>query len=330
VLRVGFVGTGGIAGRYLRTLAAEHAAGRATLLAACDLVAERAAAAARPFGAKVFSDWRQMLAATRCDAVFVCVPPFAHEGQEVAFAEAGSHLFVAKPVALDLAYARQVLGAVRRAGVLACSGYMWRYNAVNPEVQALLAQRPVGLVLGAYLGGLPGTPWWRRKAQSGGQMVEQTTHVFDLARFFVGEVESVCAIGSRTLHTDVPGMDTEDASVCQLRFACGAVGQVASCCAVADGAGRADLEVCARGLTLRYECERGFRAWVDGVERVGRNDNDPYDDVVRAFLQAVRAGEPALIRSPYGDAAQTLAVTLAAERSLQSGGVPTAVETVTA
>lgn len=328
MLQVAFIGTGGIAGRYLRTLRAEHQAKRATVAAACDLVPERAAEAAKPFGAKAYTDWRQMLEADRYDAVFVCVPPFAHEGQEEAVVAAGSHLYVAKPVALHVAYARRVISAVERAGVLASSGYMWRYNAINERVLALLQGRPVGLLLGAYLDGLPGTPWWRVKAESGGQMVEQTTHNFDLARYFVAEVEAVAATGSLRMLTEVPHMRTEDASVCNLHFVGGAVGNIASCCAVEPGGGRVDLEIFAQGATVRYRCNGSFQAWIDGAEVSGTNDNDPYDDIVTSFLQAIRTGDATLLRSPYADATRTLAVTEAAERSLQAGGRLERVETV--
>lgn len=327
MLQVGFIGTGGIAGRYLRTLAAERDAGRATVTAVCDLVEERAAQAGRPFGAEVFTDWRRMLEAKRFDAVLVCVPPFAHEGQEEEVVGRGSHLYVAKPVALTVAHARRVLDAVRRAGVLASSGYMWRYSDINERVQGALAGRPLGLVLGTYINPLPGTPWWRVKAQSGGQMVEQTTHVFDLARHFGGEVESVACWGGSRLLTDVPGMATEDASSCNLRFASGAVGNISSSCAAEHG-GRVDLELVARGALVRYNCWGSFRAWVDGQETTGANTADPYDAIVRSFLDAVRAGDGAGLRSSYAEAVRTLAVTEAAERSLAAGGVPVAVEAV--
>jgi predicted dehydrogenase len=327
MLRVAFIGTGGIAGRYLQTLAGEREAGRATVAACCDLVEARATKAAQPFGARVFTDWRRMLDADRYDAVFVCVPPFAHEGQEEEIVGRGSHLYVAKPVALSTAYARRVLEAVRRAGVLASSGYMWRYSDINDQVRAALEGRAVGLVLGTYVNPLPGTPWWRVKAQSGGQMVEQTTHVFDLARHFVGEVAEVACWGALRMLTDVPGMATEDASTCNLRFTGGAVGNIASSCA-ADRGGRVELELVARGSLVRYVCWGSFRAWVDGREIEGRNAQDPYDEIVRAFVRAIRSGDAALLRSPYADAAQTLAVTEAAERSLAAGGVPVAVERV--
>jgi len=327
MLRIAFIGTGGIAGRYLQTLAAEREAGRASLAAACDLVADRAAKAAQPFGAKVYTDWRRMLEAERYDAVFLCVPPFAHEGQEEEIVGRGSHLYVAKPVALGVAYARGVLDAVRRAGVLASSGYMWRYSDINDEVRSVLAGRTPGLVLGTYVNPLPGTPWWRVKAQSGGQMVEQTTHVFDLARHFVGEVEAVGCFGTLGMLADVPGMATEDASVCNLRFASGAVGNISSSCA-ADQGGRVDLELVARGALVRYNCWGSFRAWVDGREIAGRNAADPYDAIVRSFLEAVRTGDAGLLRSPYADAARTLAVTEAAERSLGACGERVAVERV--
>ena len=327
MLRLALIGTGGIATNYLRTLAAEHVAGRATVAATCDLVEERAAGAARPFGARVYTDWRRCLEADRYDAVFVCVPPAAHSGQEELALERGAHVFVAKPVALDLAYARRVLAAARSAGLLISSGYMWRYSDLHAQIRGLLEGRPVGLVLGTYIHGLPGTPWWRRKAQSGGQMVEQTTHVFDLARCFAGEVEAVSCLGARRLLADVPNLDVEDASVCNLRFASGAVGNIASCCAAERG-GRADLELVARDCLVRYRCGAGFRAWVDGGEREVHQDVDPFAALVRGFLQAVRDGNAAGLLSPYADAVQTLAVTLAAERSLARGGVPEAVERV--
>ena len=327
MLRIAFIGTGGIAGRYLRTLAAERDAGRATLVAACDLVIERAARAAQPFGAKVYSDWRRMLEAEPCDAVFVCVPPFAHEGQEEEIVARRSRLFVAKPGALTLAHAREVLAAVHRAGVLASSGYMWRCSDINERVRDVLAGRAMGLVLGTYVNPLPGTPWWRVKAQSGGQMVEQTTHVFDLARLFAGEVEQVSCFGALAMLADLPGMATEDASACNLRFASGAVGNISSSCAAEHG-GRVDLELVARGVLVRYNCLGSFRAWVDGQEIAAQNAADPYDAVVRSFLEAVRTGDQARLRSPYADAARTLAVTEAAERSLGVGGAPVPVERV--
>ena len=327
MLQVAFIGTGGIASRYLRTLAAEQQAGQATLTAACDVVAERAAGAARPFGARVYTDWRQCLQGGPYDAVFVCVPPHAHEGQEEAAVSRGSHLFVAKPVALDLAYARQVLEAVGRAGVLASSGYMWRYNDINAQVRTALEGRPLALVLGTYVDGLPGTPWWRVKAQSGGQMVEQTTHVFDLARYFAGEVAEVACFGTLQVLGETPHMTAEDASVCNLRFTSGAIGNIASSCAAPRG-GRVDLELVARQCLVRYQCTGSVHAWVDGREIQAQTTQDPYDEIVRAFLRAVRTGDGSLLRSPYLDAARTLAVTLAAERSLAAGGRPVAVEPV--
>ncbi len=327
MLRIGFIGTGGIAGRYLQTLVRESEKGVATLTAACDLVAERAAEAAKPFGAHVYTDWRHMLEAEPYDAVFVCVPPFAHDGQEEEIVGRGSHLFVAKPVALHVAYARRVLEAVRRGGVLASSGYMWRYSDINEQVQQALSGRSLGLILGTYMQGLPGTPWWRVKAQSGGQMIEQTTHIFDLARYFAGEVVAVHCSGALRMLTDVPGMQTEDASVCNLQWASGAIGNISSSCAAERG-GRSELEFVARDCLVRYNCWGSFQAWVDGREIQGQNVRDPYDELVRSFLTAIRTGDAGLLRSPYADAAQTLAVTEAAERSLAAGGERVAVETV--
>ena len=81
-VRVALIGTGGIAGHHLNELAA-LGADKVRVVALCDIAEDRAYAAAADIeGARVFTDYRQMFddAGDELDAVYICVPPFAHDG----------------------------------------------------------------------------------------------------------------------------------------------------------------------------------------------------------------------------------------------------------
>ena len=92
--------------------------------------------------------------------------------------------------------------------------------------------------LGYWMGGMPGVPWWRVRAESGGQHVEQTTHIFDLCRYLVGsDVVAVHGFAGQGSMTDVPNYDVDDMSVVNLKFASGAVANITSACML-EGWGR--------------------------------------------------------------------------------------------
>ena len=105
-IRIGFVGIGWIAGTHMDALSQLE---DAQPVAFCDLDSGRAERAAARFGGRAYTDWRAMLDAESLDALYICLPPHAHDGVEIAAAERGIHLFVEKPVARDLDYARRVL-----------------------------------------------------------------------------------------------------------------------------------------------------------------------------------------------------------------------------
>jgi predicted dehydrogenase len=317
-VRIGFVGVGGIARNYLNSLDQLGA----QVVAVCDVDASRAQAAAEPRGARIYSHHAEMLNQETLDALFVAVPPFAHTDQEIIAAQKGIALFVAKPVALTLDKAREVEQAIAASGVINQVGYMWRYADITEKAKAIVGDRGIGMVLGHVLTSLPGTAWWRVLEQSGGQIVEQSTHIFDLARYFGGEVHQVFAWGRRKLipPADAPTLDFEDVTTVNLNFANGGVGNVSSTSAIRGG--RYSLEVIGRNLHLNLNYVSGtLTGTVDGESVDVTMEKSGYFEQVASFLQAVRENNQSLVKSSYADAARTLALTLAANASLRSGRV---------
>lgn len=313
-VRVGLVGAGFIARRHVDALAQLDGV---RVVAVADPRDDRAAALAGRVGARVHPDHRRMLAAEPLDALYICVPPYAHGPVELAALERGVPFFVEKPIALDLGTAAAIGEAVRATGVLAAAGYHWRYLEIVDLAREVLAANPCRLVLGYWLDRAPGTDWWQFETQSGGQLIEQATHLFDLARLLVGEITLVRAEGARTPRpVQVAAGDIHDVSTATLRFSTGAIGSISSTCLLRRGY-RIGLELFGDGITVALS--ESELVVDDGRDRrVHAAQGDPLLREDRDFIHAVRGG-PCQVRAPYEEALRTHRVATAAARAAREG-----------
>ncbi|MFC0004387.1 Gfo/Idh/MocA family protein [Micromonospora siamensis] len=318
--RVGLVGAGGVAQRHARVLGGFE---DVEILGVTDVSREAAEALAGEHGAGTFADVEELLAAGP-DAVYVCVPPFAHGPVEEAVIAAGVPMFVEKPVAVDLETAERIAALVEEKGLLTAVGHHWRYLHVVEQARELLADRPVRMVNGAWLDKVPPVAWWAVRDRSGGPVVEQAAHVLDLVRALVGEAVEVTAYGDGT-PPPVDGADIDSVTAATLRFAGGAVGTLAAAC-VLTWKHRAGLEILADGLALSL-AEDGLTIRDAGGERRVESDPDGARVAVdRAFVDAVR-GVGDDVRVPYAEALRTQRLALAVAESARTGrpvGLPTA------
>jgi predicted dehydrogenase len=270
-----------------------------------DTVAERAEALAGAVGATPFPDAEALVGrlgdAGSLDALYVCTPPFARGGPEALAVERGLPLFVEKPLAADLDTAEDVAAQVEAAGLPTGTGYHWRQLDTVEEAHALLDGRAPGLVVGRWLDKVPPPGWWVRRDGSGGQVVEQATHLVDLARVLAGEVESVFAAGTSVGRT-APDGDIDEVTGGTLRFAGGAVGTLAATC-LADRACATTLEVVADGLVLEVSETALVVHDAEGTRRV-EPKVDPRQAVDREFVEVVR-GDREATRAPYAEALQS-------------------------
>jgi predicted dehydrogenase len=336
-VRIGFAGTGGIAGSHLINLVRIPEADVVALYDVererCDLAIRRIngqqeqlarpGAEPRKLQAKVYTDFRAMLREAGLHALYVCIPPFAHsQGElELAAVDAGLALFVEKPVALSLDVARQVSAAIQKKGVVSSSGYQTRYSEAVDRARELMAGKTVAMVLGFYFGGMPGTPWWRVQAQSGGQLIEQATHTVDLMRYLAGDVARVYGAGALRALKDIPNYDIFDVATTTLHFTSGAVGNVSNTSILGSGTSSgapSGVHVLAHDMRLEV-WGTTLKVATPGKTQELRWSSNTMLAEDQAFVEAVARRDPSRVRSPYADAAKTLAVTLAAEQSARSG-----------
>ncbi|MEU8239826.1 Gfo/Idh/MocA family oxidoreductase [Actinoplanes missouriensis] len=310
--RIGLIGAGGVAQRHARVLSGLP---DTQVTGVTDVVPEAAARLAGDVGAQVYGSVEDLIGSGP-DAVYVCVPPFAHGDAERAVVAAGLPMFVEKPISINRDTAVEIAGLVAERDLLTAVGHHWRYLPVVERARELLAGRPIRLISGAWLDKVPPVAWWARAEKSGGPVVEQAAHVIDLARHLGGEVDEVFAYGNGT-PPDAPDADVDGATTAVLRFASGAVGTLAATC-VLGWKQRAGLEVYADGLSLALtESELVVRD-AGGAEVITCDPVSAHTAVDRAFVAAVR-GEAGDVRVPYGEALRTHEVALAVAQSVAAG-----------
>src|SRR5918995_7271588 len=162
-MRIAMVGAGGVAARHVRVLTGLGA----RVVAVADPVGEAARRLASDCGAAAYPDVDAALDAQPVDAVYVCVPPFAHGAPERAVLARRLPLFVVKPLAADLDTATELAAEIAERGVVTGTGYHWRCLDTVERAAALLADAPPRLALGAWLDKVPPPAWWSTRALSG-------------------------------------------------------------------------------------------------------------------------------------------------------------------
>lgn len=308
-LRVAFLGAGWIVPHHLAAL---DRLDRTELVGVMSRTSERALATTAGRGTPTYTDMARLLDEQRPDAVYICTPPYRTPEACALLIGRGIPFLVEKPLAArDGDAPPGIADAIERSGLVVAVGYHWRGLDFLADVRTRLAERPPELVLGRWLDATPGPDWWGRVDQGGGQVVEQATHLYDLARHLVSEA-TVVGAASTAVPPSPPGrqIDVVGSTSAVLRFASGAAGSFVNTRLVTPAV--IELELVSPDLrtTIRLATERETLSWdVIFAEPAGvasaTNERDPYEVQAEAFLDAVEAGDPGRVLATYRDALET-------------------------
>jgi predicted dehydrogenase len=163
------------------------------------------------------------------DLIVIGAPNFVHREHVLACARAGKNMVCTKPLARTAAEAKEMLDAVRAAGVMHGYAETEVFSPAVIKARDYIEQGGIGKVLTvrsreAHSG--PHDKWFRTKALAGGgAMLDMGCHTIEAARYFIGKetpITEVIAWGDRLYHQDT---DAEDNAVLLTRFAGGQLGQ---------------------------------------------------------------------------------------------------------
>jgi scyllo-inositol 2-dehydrogenase (NAD+) len=230
-LGVGVLGVGEMGRRHAENL--RQLVPQAQLVAVADVAGGRARQIAEELEIEnSYSSLEAMLECKGLDAVIIATPDKFHPSAVKIAAAAGKAILCEKPLALDLAAARELLAAVSKAGIFFQVGFMRRYDPAYAAAMKRIEAGEIGVpVIFKSVGrDKDGPPLSAYQSNVNGMLFyTNTIHDFDLARWLMGdEVSEVHAYTTSTIRPEVTQFGDVVASVVNLKFSQGAIGNIES------------------------------------------------------------------------------------------------------
>ncbi|MDP0398670.1 inositol 2-dehydrogenase [Tsukamurella strandjordii] len=281
------------------------------------------------YGAAWTTDVDRIFGDDLVDAVIVASPTPTHIDLLTRAVRAGKTVLCEKPIDLDIARVDACRGDLGDLVERVMLGFNRRFDPSFAEVRARVGDGEIGaLEQLTIISRDPAPPPAEYVAVSGGLFRDMMIHDLDLARFFLGEIESVSALGANLVSDDIRAAGDVDGAVVALR---GVGGQLATI---------TNSRRCAYGYDQRLEAfgalgaldvanQRATSVSFSGVDRTGAAGRvhdfflDRYTPAYRAeldaFITMTRTGEPA---SPgFEDGRAALLLADAAAESLRTDEV---------
>ena len=234
-IRICLVGAGRAARVHANSIA--NRLPQAELAAVVDPVADALQATADQFGVQNrFTTLEEALQGVGFDAVVITTPTFTHTALAVAAAQAGKHIFMEKPMALNLQECDTILEATRANHVFLQLGFMRRFDPEFTEaarrIQAGQIGQPMMIKSLTHGPGLP-PPWARDLTTSNGMLAEVNSHDWDTVRWLMGSDYERVYVEVANFKGPSRGVDTPnfyDNVLVNIRFNNGGLGCITGVC----------------------------------------------------------------------------------------------------
>jgi len=235
-LGIGIVGPGWAGGEHIKAyMNNEHA----EIVALCGRDEGRTRAKMAEVGLEectVYTDYEEMLKRDDLHVVSICTPNDLHVQQSIAAAQAGKHILIEKPIALNLEDLKKLRDAVREAGVKTVVGFVLRWNPLFETLKPLIEDDAIGRIFygeADYFHGIG--PWYKqfewnvKKSVGGSSLLSAGCHAVDGLRWFMSdEAVEVTAYSTRSDGEDFRPYEYDPTIVTIIKFKSGAIGKVAS------------------------------------------------------------------------------------------------------
>lgn len=224
--RFGLVGAGRIGQTHAANIAANP---DAVLVGVADPDHSAAESLAARFGASTVRDAEQIISSGEVDAVLVASATPTHVGLIEACVEAGLPVFCEKPIDLDISRVDAIRAMVAASAVPVALGFNQRFDPAFASVRSRVEAGEIGeLEHLSIVSRDPEPPPGHYIATSGGIFRDMSIHDFDMARFFLGDIVEVQAIGARLFDAGAREHGDFDTVAVTLRSATGAIATIAN------------------------------------------------------------------------------------------------------
>lgn len=335
-VRFGLIGHGAWGTHHAQAIAATTGAVLAAIAARS--AASQEAARAAHADAKVYGDYRQMLAEEQLDAVDIVLPSHLHHEAAAAVLESGRHLLLEKPMALSVADCDHLIELAQQNKRLLAIGHELRLSSLWGEVKRLVDRGAVGdpkylLVELSRRPYRPGAGGWRFDIDRvGNWILEEPIHFFDLARWYLGSLGEPLSVYARASSRQPDHPELQDNFSAMLNFPGGAYAVISQTLAAFEHhqtvkltGTKGALWASWSGAMDRTLTPTFWLKHLDGVELHTVEFTKPTGEVfelhdqMAMLVRAIRDGEP--LACTGRDGRQSVALCLAAQKSVDTGRV---------
>lgn len=331
LLKVGIAGLGRLGRRHAENLAFRTRGCR--LVSACSPVAAELDMAHRQFGVeRLHADFEGFIADPDIDAVVLVTPTSLHADQVIAALRAGKHVFVEKPLALNVEDCERVEAvAAQHPELVAMVGFVRRFDASYQNAQAAIAKGGIGRAFlirsqtcdmndesGAFV---------RFAPTSGGIFMDCSVHDIDLARWLLGNPKAtrVFATGTIAIHEALAPLGDVDNGIAVVEFEQGQRAVLYASRTFAHGhETQTEIIGTAGKLLVGHGAarDRVVTSDIHGVRHQALADfferfSDAFGREMQAFVSSCRGDEPLTLQ--LADATEATRIGLAMTRALHSG-----------
>lgn len=230
-IRFGIIGCGAIARRHAEAISANA---EASLVAACDAVEATARAFAAKFGGRVYGDYSRLLDDPDVDVVIVAAPSGLHAHMTRDALDAGKHVLVEKPLAMNPQDAQSLVERAGETGRFLGTVHPNRYYPASQKVRAAVQEGRLGRLshgvatvrLNRSQSYYDEAPWRKSATMDGGVLFNQAWHAMDMLVWLMGCAGGAVVEAHKLAACRVHDMEAEDIAILAMRFESGALGLV--------------------------------------------------------------------------------------------------------
>jgi myo-inositol 2-dehydrogenase/D-chiro-inositol 1-dehydrogenase len=324
VIPIAVLGCGRIGRMHARVLARHPGA---HLVAVYDLIPEAAAETSRELGVRAAAGVAEVLGDNSIAAVLIATPTSTHVDLIIAAARAGKAVLCEKPIDLDIARVLECEAAIRDLSGTVMIGFNRRFDPSFRALRERLQAGEIGRVEQVIITSRdPSPPPATYVATSGGLFRDMTIHDFDMARFLVGDIAEVHAIGAVLVDPGIGEAGDIDSAMIILRSRAGALVHINNSRRCAYGYDQR-LEVFGSGGMLLAGNRHATTVQSFGSNHTGAADvvlpffieryAEAYSAEIAHFLDCVSSGATPM--TSFADGVEALRIADAAQESLRTG-----------
>lgn len=272
---------------------------------------------AKKFGvSQSTTDYKNILQDTEVNAVIITTRHSAHAAQVIESLQAGKHVFVEKPLALNFEDLNEIEKVAQMSGKVLTVGFNRRFSpfSIDAKKQIGSADVPIHVICTMNAGFIPPEVWVQDMKVGGGRIIGEACHLVDLITFFTGSlVESVVmnAMGTN------PAENTDNASVL-LKYKNGSTGVINYFSNGSKAYSKERVEIYSQNRTIIIDNFRRSEYYGFKSSGMKKTQDKGHQEQFRLFVQRLQDGGEAII--PFAEIVNTSRAAIAAVESLKTGG----------